>query len=264
MNDTPARTSSLERKLAGARFFVTHFSTRLVRDPGGGLVTVGKAMVEIDELRAQIGRDRRLGSYRHNKITSLQRFLVGSLPLIDGAVLFWFLLGVLNVDLRRLDALMIVAAVLAVLGTVAVAAWNTAVGRRLQVAKNDAGGIIWEAVDGVERIMLGISAVVALLVGAMMDVRVADEVYQATGVADATSVIVGVTLGASIVVLNLYVLHLAFADGSNITRRADALERCLRSPVRRFERNLARVDRLEEQIRLVRANSAVESPALPG
>ncbi len=263
MNGTSIRTGSLERKLGKARFAIERFQHRMVRDPGGGLVPLGTALTEIARLRAGIGHDQSLGSRLHDKISGFQRFLAGALPLLDGGVLFWFLVGVLNVDLRRFDFLMLIAAMLAVLGTIAVAAWNAALGRRLQVAKNDTGGVIWDAVDGVERIMLGLTAVVSLLVGAMMYVRVADEVYQATGVAgSATAVVISLTLAVAIVVLNLYVLHLAFADGSHLTRRADGLARTVAPHIRRNEREQRRVDGLVEQIRQVHGAPSTQQFAL--
>jgi hypothetical protein len=246
------RTRNLERKLAKARFRVSRFTQRALRDPRGGLILVGSALAEMTQIRLQIATEQLHGSHRHDKITIFQRGLSWFLPMLDGSILFWFLVGVLNVDLRRFDFLLVVAAALALLCTIAIAAWTAALGERLQIAKSDTRGLIWDAVDTIERGMLTITIVMALLIGAMMYVRVEDEIYQATGLVGATAIVIALTLAAAVVILNLYILHLAFADGSSLTRRADQLARRVHPHVRRCERNQALMHRIEEQIRQLR------------
>lgn len=107
--------------------------------------------------------------------------LATALPILDWAVLFWFLIGVLIADLRRIDVSLLVAAVLAVLASVAVAAWNSRLGHHLQTLVDDDRRIVRAGLNVTTTAMLIGTAVMWLALGAMMTLRVEEEVYQATG-----------------------------------------------------------------------------------
>lgn len=260
---TTPRTASLYRKLVKVRVALAQFAHRTIRHPGGGLVTIGSAFQELRQLRQVIRAEQDAESHRHEKVGRFQRFLTWFLPILDGFVFLWFMIGIMNVDLRQPGLLFGIAAVFATIATVVVAAWNAVLGQRLRIHKSESKGIIWDAVETLDKIMLGISAVMALLVGTMMFVRVHEEIYQATGANNAASIIIAVALAAAVVVLNLYVLLLVFQDGSTQTHRADQLTRKLRRPVRRHERDQATVVRLEAQLRLLQGGFAGEVPELP-
>lgn len=99
-----------------------------VHDPRGGLTTIGTLVTDGARVRASVLAEREAGSEEHRRISRGQRVALRLLPLLDGPVMFWFLIGVLNVDLREPDATMLVALALALLCTVAVAAWVGTVG----------------------------------------------------------------------------------------------------------------------------------------
>lgn len=223
-----------------------------VRDPRGGVTTVGTLVTDGARVRASVLAEREAGSEEHRRISGGQRAALRLLPLLDGLVMFWFLIGVLNVDLREPDATMLVALALALLCTVAVAAWVGTVGRHLRGWKDADGNPVWVATDGTCRGMLVLTGIAVSMLGVLMYVRVADEVYQATGVGGAGASVVAVVLAIAVVLVNLYVLYLSFADGSSRTTDADRLARAVRPHLRRRARELARADRLTARIASVR------------
>jgi hypothetical protein len=217
----------------------TRFGTATVRDPRGGLTTVHDAVTRMAEAHSVVDADERRGSRRHDRISRGQRWLVRILPCIDGLVLLWFVAGVLNVDPRYPDPTALVAVAFAVLGTVAVAAWSAAVGEQLRRFKDADRALVWLAVDPLRRAMVAVSLAMTLLLAALMYVRVSDEVYEATGQTGTLPTVVAVVLAAAVALVNLYVLHCAFADGSPETTDLDRLGRALRKHVRRHERAVA-------------------------
>jgi hypothetical protein len=235
MFEEPA-LSGLRRRLTRHRSAAHHIPGTPVRDPRGGRSTVDELLDRRAEVHARIDAEERDGSRRHHRISLGRRWLLRLLPVLDGLVLCWFLVGVLNADLRNPDPTVAVAAVLAVLGSIAVAAWNATVGEHLRRWKDEDGNLEWGAVDGVGRGLLGAGAVMWALLGAMMYVRVSDEVYQATGVDGAAVVVVALALSAAVVLVNAYVLVLAFADGSPLTGELDRIGRAAGPAVRRRHR----------------------------
>ncbi|TWF80303.1 hypothetical protein FHX44_116246 [Pseudonocardia hierapolitana] len=240
----------LQRRRAAHEAAAARVPLRPVRDPRGGLVSLQDALARQAQLRARIDADERDGSHVHDRISPGQRWQLRLLPLLDGLILFWFLAGVLNADLRTVDTTAVVAASLALLCTVAVAAWTAAVGEHLQRCKDRDRNLVWGAVDGIGRAMLALTAAMAGLLGAMMYVRMSDEVYQATGAPGAGATIIGLTLAAAVVLVNVYILHLAFSDGSTVTRELDRLGRIVAPHLRRRARHLALAERLRGRIRL--------------
>jgi hypothetical protein len=174
--------------------------------------------------------------------------LRGLLPLLDGVVFWWFLIGVLNIDLAHPQPTLGVSIALAVLGTVALAAWAGIVGEHLARFVDARRRLAWAAVDVVGRAMLLATAVVWGLLAAMMWVRVRDEVFQATGVVDVGGAIVASALAAAVVVVNAYVLYLSWSDGSDETREAEVLARALAPHLRARQRLARRVTELTERV----------------
>jgi len=241
------------RRLHAHRDEVRRVPNTTVRDPRGGVLTVAAAVRRIGELRARVDHE---DSRAHERVSRGQHLLARTLPLLDGAILMWFLTGVHNVDLRHVDGTAVIAAALATLATAAVAAWSTAVGQHLQSFKDRDRRLVWAAVDGVGFGMLALTAVIAGLLGVLMYVRVADEVYQATGVAGPGSAVVALSLAVAVVVVNAYVLYLAWADGSATTREMDRLTRAVAPYLRRWHRAEERADRAARRIALRRAAEA--------
>jgi MFS family permease len=248
-DQTPA-VARLQRRRAAHEAAAARVPLRPVRDARGGLLSVGDALARLARLRARIEADEREGSHVHERISRGQRWQLRVLPLLDGLILFWFLAGVLNADLRTVDVTVVVAASLALLCTVAVAAWTAVVGEHLQRWKDRDRNLVWCAVDGVGWGMLALTAVMAALLAAMMYIRVSDEVFQATGVPGVGATVIGLTLSAAVVLVNAYILHLTFSDGSSVTRELDRLGRTLAPHLRRRHRNLARAERVRGRIRL--------------
>lgn len=211
-----------------------------VRDPRGGVTTASAIVDRMARAHAQIDHDERAGSRRHDRISAGQRRLLRLLPVLDGLVLLWFLVGVLNVDLRRPDPVLAVAVALALLGTLAVAAWSAAVGEHLRRSKDAGRRLVWAAVDATGRGMVALTVVVVGLLGVLMFVRVSDEVHQATGLGGTMAVVVALALAGSVVLLNLYILYLSMSDGSATTTELDRLGRALRPHLRRHARAQAR------------------------
>lgn len=215
-----------------------------VRDPRGGSSPVRALVDRRLELHEGIDEDRRAGSRRHERISRGQHALAAVLPALDGLVLFWFLVAILNVDVRRPDVTVLVAAVLAALASIAVGAWNSRLGHHLQTFIDDHRRIPWGGLDVTTLVMLVATGMMWLALGTMMALRVAEEVYQATGRHDVTGWVIAGALAWALVLVNAYVLHLALSDGSAQTRELDALGAVLRRPLRQLERLRRRAARL--------------------
>ena len=238
-------------ELAGAELDMT----RVVRDPRGGVAPVSALVEDSTRLRRSVLADVAAGSRRHDRISGAQRFWLHTLPAVDGLVLFWFMAGVLNVDLTAPGILVVVAVVLALLGTIAVAAWTATTGRSLRRFKSDDGALEWSALDGTARGLLALTSAAVLLLGTLMCVRVHEEVFQATGETGPVPVIVALVLAVAVVLVNVFVLELTFDDGSRETTDLDRLARAVRPHLRRRERRLLRAGRLESRIDAVYAAS---------
>jgi hypothetical protein len=232
----PTASTQIQHRQVLHRDAVELIASTPIRDPRGGLTTVAAASADMQDLRHAVLGETRAGSRRHLRISRTQRLVVRLLPALDWVVLVWFLTGVLNVDLRVVDPALLVAVALALLCTIAVAAWTSAVGEHIQRSKDDRGDVVWQHLDTTSWALLAITLVMSALLGVLMYVRVADEVYQATGVADATGVAIALALAASVVLLNTYVLYLSFRDGSVATRDLDRLGRAVAPHVRRQHR----------------------------
>lgn len=222
------------------------------RSSGGR--TVRRLAADMEAVRGRIESDP--DDRRHRRVSPFSRALVRVLPVLDGMILFWFLAGVLNADLRTVDIVTLVAAGLALLASLALAEWSRLTGEHLQGFADRRGVLQWGALDTTARILLATGVVVWLLVASMMVVRVRDEVFQATGVLDGSGLLVAVVLGVALVVLNATVLYLAFADGSADTRELDRLARVV-APRRRRHERLAR--RLAAQTERLRARAAARA-----
>ena len=238
--------SALRRRLAVARHDLAGIGERIVPDAQGSADTVRGLTAHLADVQQRIRTDP--ASSRHRRISSAQRWLRRLLPLLDGAVLSWFLVGVLNVDVRHPDADAAVAVALALLATVALAAWATIVGEHLARFVDDRRRLAWAAVDAVGWGMVVLTATVWTLLAAMMWVRVRNEVYEATGVLDTAGVVIPAALAASVVVVNAYVLYLSWSDGSDETREAERLGRILTPHLRDRQRLAHRIAVLTERV----------------
>ncbi|MGD9988027.1 hypothetical protein [Pseudonocardia sp.] len=230
------------------------FGDTTVRDPRGGVTTVMTLLRRTSELHERLDRDERADRLWHRRIGTWQRVLSRALPVLDLVILTWFLAVTINVDLSTFDPLLLVAVALAVLCTVAVAAWGAVVGEHLRTAKQADRSLSWDAVDGMGRAMLAVSAVVMVALATLMYVRVDDEVRQATGGSTVAGPIVAVTLALSVVVLHVFVLYLSFRDGSAHTTELDRAGRTLRPHLRRRERHLRAARRAEVRGRALEAS----------
>jgi MFS family permease len=238
--------SGLRRKLAVARHDLAEVGDRVVTDAHGGADTVRGITAHLADIQHRIRTDPSPG--RHRRISAGQRWLLRLLPLLDGAILWWFLVGVLNVDVRTPDPDFAIAVALALLATVALAAWAAIVGEHLARFVDDRRRTAWAAVDAVGWAMVVLTAAVWALLAAMMWVRVRDEVFQATGVLDAGGVVIAAALAAAVVVVNAYVLYLSWSDGSDETREAERLGRTLTPHLRDRQRLAHRVAVLSERV----------------
>ncbi|MFC5061544.1 hypothetical protein [Actinomycetospora atypica] len=236
----------LQRRRAAAETDLALLPDTAVKDPRGGISTVAQLGRRLANRREELEARRDEG--RHRRVSRLHRVLMRLLPPLDLVVLFWFLVGVLNVDLEVVDPVLGVAVALAVLGSIALAAWAHVVGEHLQRYADGRGELSLGALDVVARAMLVVTMTVWALVGAMMFVRVHDEVFQATGASDAAGTVIALVMTAAIVVLNVYVLYLAFADGSLETRELDRLARVVLPHLRRQERLVRRIADLTERL----------------
>ncbi|MEQ3549085.1 hypothetical protein WIS52_01270 [Pseudonocardia nematodicida] len=245
---TSPATSRLRRRRDDELTGTDHDLARVVRDPRGGVTTVAALAEDAGTLRRAVLAESAAGTRRHDRISRGQRFWLHVLPAIDGLVLFWFMTSVLNVDPRRPGILLLVAVVLALLGTIAVAAWTAAVGHALRRFKSDHGDLEWTALDGVVRGMLALTAVAVTLLGVLMYLRVYEEVFQATGVGGLIPAVVALVLAVAVVLVNVFVLQLTFADGSHRTTELDRLAGVVGPHLRRRERALRRAARLEARI----------------
>jgi hypothetical protein len=245
--DDPA-TGRLRHQLAVVRHDLAALGDRPLRDAHGGVDTVRGATARITDLRMVIRQD--VSPARHRRISTTQRLLCRLLPVLDGAVLLWFLLEVLNVNPRRLltSPNTYVAIALALLGTVALAAWAGAVGEHLARFVDDRRRLAGPAIDVIGRTMLVLTALVWLLLAAMMFVRVRAEVGFATGVTDISTDVIAAALAAAVVVVNAYVLYLAWSDGSEETREIEMLSRAVAPHLRARRRLWRRAADLAERI----------------
>jgi hypothetical protein len=241
-------TSRTRRDLAAVRHDLAALGDRPVRDSHGGADTVRGITARIAELRADIREDPSPG--RHRRISTAQRWMCRSLPVLDGTVLLWFLVEVLNVDPTRLleSPFTAVAAALALLGTVALAAWSGVVGEHLARFVDDRRRLAWAAVDVIGRTMLAFTGVVWVLLAAMMFVRVRTEVGYATGVLDTGTAVVAAAFAVAVVIVNAYVLYLSWSDGSDETREIELLSRAVAPHLRHRRRLWRRAARLAERL----------------
>lgn len=264
MSDTP-RLTALRRRLADHLAAAEHLEDRPLRDPRGGRTPTAQLLARREELHDRIDAEERTGSRLHHRISRGRSWLVRVLPLVDGLVLCWFLIGVLNVDLEAPGVTLAVAVALAVLGSVAVASWNAAAGEHLRRWKDDQGNLEWGAVDGVGHGLLLAGAATWILLAAMMYVRVGDEAYQAGGVAGPATAVVAVAFAAAIVLVNAYVLVLGFADGSPLTGELDRLGRSLGPALLARHRHRVRAERSRARITArIEAHRRVTRPVLGG
>jgi uncharacterized membrane protein len=218
--------------------------TAPLRDPRGGATTVEAAVRRIAFLRTTVDDAVDAGWALHRRIPPGQRRLVRALPVLDWLILLWFFVGVLNVDLTRLDPTAVIAAALAALCTVAVAAWNTGVAQHLQRSKDPrTGDVVWENLGATGWALLAVSTVLAGLLGATMFVRVSEEVVQAGGLTGGAVVVIAATAAASVVTVNLLVIVLAYRDGSATTRELEQLAHAALPHLRREHRSRRRAGR---------------------
>lgn len=229
------------------------FGETTVPDPRGGVTTVVALLRRTAALHGRLDADEGADRLWHLRIGTWQRVLACTLPLLDLVILTWFLAVTINVDLSTFDPLLLVAVALAVLCTVAVAAWGAVVGEHLRTAKQADRSLSWDAVDGMGRAMLAVSAVVTVALATLMYVRVDDEVRQATGASTIAGPIVAATLAVSVAVLHVYVLYLSFRDGSAYTAELDRAGRALRPHLRRRERHLRAARRADVRGRSIEA-----------
>ncbi|HEY2222409.1 hypothetical protein [Actinomycetospora sp.] len=237
--------SRLRGKLAVARHDLAAVGDRVVPDAHGSADTVRGLSERVKNLNQAIRTDR--SPERHRRISTGQRWLRRLLPVLDGAIFWWFLIGVLNVDVRLLDPRFVIAVALALLATVSLAAWAAVVGEHLARFVDDRRRAAWADVDAVGWSMTVLTAVLWVLIAAMMWVRVRDEVLQATGVLDLAGAVIASALAAAVVVVNAYVLYLSWFDGSDETREAERLGRILMPHLRERQRLARRVAKLTER-----------------
>lgn len=242
------RQARLKRQQARRRHRASEFGDTPVASLHGGSTPIKTVIASVKRIHDQVEDEARAGSHRHRRISRAQHWHIKVLPAMDALVLFWFLLGVLNADLRRPDATVMIAAVLALLCTVAIAAWNAGIGHYLRRFKAHDGGLVTAEIDRMGRVMLGATVTTWTLLGAMMYLRVSDEIYQATAVPGVGAAIIGLVLAAAIVLVNAYVTYLAFSDGSELTSDLDALSQVLAVPVRQHLHDLAVIDSIEHHL----------------
>jgi len=227
---------------------IKRFPDTPIRDPRGGMTTIDALLDRAAEAHERINAEERSGSEKHRRISRGQRRLVRALPLLDSLIVFWFLAGVLNADLRTIDATTVIAMALALLCTLAVAAWNAVVGQHLRRFKDAHANLVWDAIDGIGRCMIAVTAGAWALLAAMMYVRVSDEVYQATGVLGVAALIIALALACALALMNAYVLYLSFNDGSSATAELDQIGRAVAPHLRRRSRWLAQEERAARRI----------------
>ena len=266
-------TNRLHRRLVRLRTRIAALPEARVRDPWRGRVTVRQLQLRDDELYARILADVRAGSRLHCTVGDWQRRLAYALPALDALVAFWFLAGVLDVDLRRVDPTLAVAAGLSLMCTLTVAMWNGSTGRHLRAAKDHGGRLVRGALDETGRAMFAAAAGVWLLLAAMMYLRVSDEVYEATGRRGAGCVVIGAALAAALVLVNAHVVYTCFRDGSPQTCERRRIDRALTAHQRRLRRLRCREARLAVRLEAcIRAHAWIDRteavppgwPALPG
>ena len=240
-------------------------ATTPIRDPRGGITTVADALARMEKKQREIDDIAQAGSRYHHRISTAQRRLVHLLPLLDGLILLWFLTGVLNVDLTRFDPTLAIAAALALLCTAGVAAFNTVVGQHLQRSKDrHTADLVWDHLDLTSWILLALGIAMASLLGVMMDVRVSDEVFQATGVLGGAAAIIALTVAAATVLVNLAVIYLSYRDGSPLTHELDQLAHSTRHHLSREHQARARAQATTRRIHIrVAAHHRVGPPTLP-
>jgi hypothetical protein len=220
-----------------------------VQDPLGGLTSVGAALVRMNDVKARVQTETDDGFVHHRRVGPGRRLARRLLPVLDGLILLWFLAGVLNADLTVFDVTLAVAAALALLCTVAVAAWTSLVGEHLQRSRDPrTGDLVWAHLDATSWGMLGLTAVMDLLLGTMMWVRVQDEVAQAAALPGAAATVIALALAFAVVLVNVYVLALAFTDGSAQTRELDQIARIVRPHLRRERRARQRAEAAQRRI----------------
>jgi hypothetical protein len=228
---------------------VREFAGTPVRGARGQRIPIRVALREAVRLQRRVDTEEASGSHRHERVGAGRRAIAAGLPVLEFALLCWFMAGVLNVDLDRPGFTAVMAAALAALGSVTWAAWSRTLAAHLRRYKGGSGSLAWRHVDPLGRAMTYLTVVGGLLLAVLMYMRVDDEVYQATGRNGLAGVVLSLVLASASLILTEFLLYISFADGSNVTDDLDHLARVTRKPIARLRRDMRRAERLGQRIR---------------
>lgn len=239
--------------------------TSVVVDPVVGTGTFAELVDRHLENAAVISESVAAGERQHRRVGRGHRIIGRLLPWLDALLFGYFVSGVSNADLSApwtTPVASLVALALALLVVLIVAAFAPWLGRHLRHDKDVDGELNWPGLGPIATGILLLWVMLLVGMGVTMFVRVQAEAGYA-GADSGTGIVVSGLLALAVVVLNVYVLLVAFADGSAETDDLQARSRVIRRHDRRRRRLLRRAAAAIRRRTLVSRRAArTESRAL--
>lgn len=200
-----------------------------------------------ERLSAVITEQVTAGATVHRRLPWAARYLPPVVALMNGIVLFSFCADVVDVGhARPVPVAILVAAVLALLGSGIAYAWLAVAGLRVRSYRNALGEVEWAATRSLTRGMMAIAGVVILALAVLMNARVGAELT-GSGLTPAAAGLTGAVFAVLSAVANLTVMIVPALDGSDaaadlrhtgrlLNRRERRVTRRLRTTQRRAQR----------------------------
>ena len=260
LSKTQRIVSALARKADGLRAQQADLRTRarcrdgdLVAHPDGGVRTVAQTASDQDKQREQIEADIDRRSFRHRRLPAPLR----RVPLLvfgaDALLLLYFFSGVTNVNWASpLSAALVFAVLLAGMVTGISFAFFHFTGDRLQQYKDDTGAIPLRGLDEATSVLLGLALGAMVVLAALMFIRMRAEVIDALGPhASGTAVIISLALAVVSILANILVIAVHALDGSAETDRLGALGHAVYEPLARQHHLLEQAALLDQPIAII-------------
>jgi hypothetical protein len=240
----------LAADIASDERLLTELHHEDLTDPRGGVITPFTLVSEGRELHSRVRDEWAQGGDVHRRLPRLTRWIPPAVAVLDGLLLFYFMAGVVNVDL---DAPALwpttVAVTFAVFGATVAMGWLVLTGHGLKACRSARGGVTWGAVDALLAFELLVAAAAISAVAVLMFIRVRQDVVDALGpVPGSTAVLLAAVFAVLSGTANLCVLIVHARDGSTKTERLDELARTVRRHRRRVGRVLRRLERRRRRL----------------
>jgi hypothetical protein len=215
-----------------------HWMLTRVKHPDGGERTVTETRADEEEQRQQINRETDMGSRKHRRLPRWQGWIPKFVLSFDFALLLYFFAGITNVYWQNPVSMSLAfAIILAGMVTVLAYGFLSFTGHRMRSAKNHAGTVHLDELDGFTKAAFGIAMAVITVLAALMYLRIRSEVIGALGdQAAVTALVIPLAVAVVSAVANYLVVLIHALDGSDEVARLDKLAAATRRPTRKAHR----------------------------